>query len=269
MRLSLSSPLSLLLAILLVLSNTVPVTLAFSSRSNDIMLRSKPHQAPPSVAPARMPMTKNTNEDVGDRQTKVEQERNEWISRSVEYYSKVMREQRRRNIGQVQTVDWNSVEYKDDFHQLAKKHYFALRKIKSGQNRHAEIIYRRIIHELMREDDHHHCDHAKLAVTTLLLALHMQRMGYVKQTRSVFLNFFRVVVLQSDSETQCACSAKVLGAYALFEMKQGHPIKSLEIARRAVQFDPSLEPVLHWKKFRDVVHPPPHAQVFGTTKSHV
>jgi hypothetical protein len=211
-----------------------------------------------------MPMAKNANEEVGDRQAKVEQERNEWINRSVDYYSKVMREERRRNMGQVQTVDWTSVEYQEDFHQLAKKHYFALRKIKSGQNRHAEIIYRRIIHELMKEDGddhHHHCDHAKLAVTTLLLALHMQRMGNVKQTRSVFLNFFRVVVLQSDTGTECACSAKVLGAYALFEMKQGHSIKSLEIARRAVQFDPSLEPVLQWKKFREVVHPRAKAQV--------
>lgn len=226
------------------------------------------NQQPPSLAPTQIPMTKNA-EEVGDRQAKVEQERNEWISRSVEYYSKVMREERRRNIGQVQTVDWESVEYQEDFHQLAKKHYFALRKIKSGQHRHAEIIYRRIIHELMKEDgvDDHHCDHAKLAVTTLLLALHLQRMGNVKQTRSVFLNFFRVVVLHSDAETECACSAKVLGAYALFEMKQGNSMKSLEIAQRAVQFDPSLEPVLQWKMFRDVV-PFPHAHpVFGIAKS--
>jgi tetratricopeptide (TPR) repeat protein len=158
-----------------------------------------------------------------------EQQRKEWIDKNI----------------------LDSEEYQEDFHLLAKKHYFALRKIKNGQYRHAELIYRRIIDAIMHEEEGH-CDHAKLAVTTLLLALHLQRMGDFKKTRSVFLMFFRIVVVESENDdTECACSAKVLGAYALFEMKQGNRAKSLEIARKAVQFDQSLEPVLQWKQFRD------------------
>lgn len=182
-----------------------------------------------------------------------EQLRQEWVDRSVSYYSKVMREERRRNMGQIDNDEFASEEYQQDFQRLAKKHYFALRKIKDGQYQHAEVIYKRIINEIMNEEEDGDCDHAKLAVTTLLLALHCQRMGDMKKTRSVFLNFFRVVVMDNHGEDEkCACSAKVLGAFALFEMKQGNAKKSLEIARRAVGFDPAMGPVLNWKQFRDV-----------------
>jgi hypothetical protein len=181
-----------------------------------------------------------------------DQHRQQWIDRSVVYYSKVMHEERRRNIGQIAPEEFASEGYQEEFRTLAKKHYFALRKIKEGQHRHAEVIYRRIIDEIMREEEDGHCDHATLAVTTLLLACHCQRMGDTKKTRSVFLNFFNVVVVNSeDEDMECACSAKVLGAYALFEMKQGNANKSLEIARKAVAFDQSLKPVLSWKQFRD------------------
>jgi hypothetical protein len=73
-------------------------------------------------------------------------------------------------------------------------HYFALRKIKDGKPQHAEQIYRRIIDELLHEEEDG-CDHAKLAVTTLLLALLLQRTGDSKNTRSVSLHFFRIVVV--------------------------------------------------------------------------
>ena len=171
-----------------------------------------------------------------------------------------MREERRRNSGQLDAAVASSEEYQQDFEVLAKKHYFALRKIKDGQYTQAETIYNRIIDEILNENDNERCDHAKLAVTTLLLALHCQRMGEMKKTRSVFLSFFRVVTMDhqhhhhdNDNEhPQCACSAKVLGAFALFEMKQGNALKSLEIARKAVEFDPAMEPVLNWKQFREV-----------------
>ena len=183
---------------------------------------------------------------------KLDQLRKEWIDRSVNYYSKVMREERRRNMGQIREEEFASEEYQEEFLSLAKQHYFALTKIRDGQHRKAEIIYRRIIDQIMSEEEDGQCDHAKLAVTTLLLALHCQRMGDLKKSRSVFLNFFRVVVVDSDDEDlECACSAKVLGAYALFEMKQGNVNKSLEIARKAVQFDQAMEPVLSWKQFRE------------------
>jgi hypothetical protein len=142
-----------------------------------------------------------------------------------------------------------------------------LRKIKDGKAHHAELIYRRIIGELQQDVD---CDNAKLAVTTLLLALLLQRVGTsAKQTRSVFLNFFRVAMLSHDSKNvfatsnnsengahyeQCACSAKVMQAYALFEMKQGNSLKSLQLVQKAIQLDPSLQPVLKWKQFRDAAN---------------
>jgi hypothetical protein len=154
-------------------------------------------------------------------------------------------------------------ERDEDYKRLATKHFWAIKKVKDGHYKQAEIIYKRIIDEIMAESSEDgECDHAKLAVTTLLLALHCQRMGDLKKTRSVFLSFFRVVVVSHTSKNntknhdgrhpQCACSAKVLGAFALFEMKQGNTKKSLEIAKKAVEFDPGLAPVLNWKQFRDV-----------------
>jgi hypothetical protein len=193
-----------------------------------------------------------------------DEQRKDWIDHSVKYYSTVMRLERRRRIGQAKDWEETSEESRNHYLLLAKKHYFALRKIKDGKPQHAETIYRRIIDELMQEisdsenstngvDDHHVCDHAPLAVTTLLLALLMQRMGDAKKTRSVFLNFFRIAVLDADPDEECACSAKVLQAYALFEMKQGNALKSLELVHKAVHLDPTLQPVLQWKQFRDVL----------------
>jgi hypothetical protein len=198
--------------------------------------------------------------------SKYDKVRQEWNERSVSYYSKVMREERRRNMGQIDNDIFDSEQYQQDFERSAQKHYFALRKIKDGQYLHAEIIYKNIIQEIMKEeeDEDGQCDHAKLAVTTLLLALHCQRMGDLKKTRSVFLNFFREVIMSEqrnnvnndddgeEKHHKCACSAKVLGAFALFEMKQGNTIKSLEILQKAVEFDPALGPILQWKQFRDV-----------------
>jgi hypothetical protein len=195
-----------------------------------------------------------------------DEKRKDWIDQSVKYYSTVMRLERRRRIGQAKDWEETSEESRNHYMLLAKKHYFALRKIKDGKPQHAETIYRRIIDELVQEIsdsennnnnnnsvDDHACDHAPLAVTTLLLALLMQRMGDAKKTRSVFLNFFRIAVLDAGPDEECACSAKVLQAYALFEMKQGNALKSLELVHRAVQLDPTLQPVLQWKQFRDVL----------------
>lgn len=180
----------------------------------------------------------------------VDMKRQEWMEKSLRYYTKVMREERRRALGQA--ADFDTAEYQDTFTTLARKHYFALHKIKAGQWRHAETIYRRVISELVRDADGE-CNHAQLAITTLLLALLLQRMGLRKETRSVFLHFFRVAILDQQEDEECACSAKVLQAYALFEMKQGNSLKSLELVKRAVQLDPSLMPVLSWKQFRDVL----------------
>lgn len=245
--------------------------------------------------------------------------RKEWNINSVQYYSKVLREKkeketqeqrydndqkqeqdrissrfssssiRNRNVVAPITRSNNHQQQHDhdintnDNHYsiLAKKHYFALRKIKDGKPHHAEHIYRRIINELLHgekenDDEHHHCDHSRLAVTTLLLALHLQRNNKCpKKVRSVFLHFFRTVTASSshhhhsisgydnnnssdghnddDNNIECACSAKVLQAFALFEMKQGYGLKSLHLVQTAIKFDPSLRPILNWKQFRDAI----------------
>ncbi|KAL3785856.1 hypothetical protein HJC23_008744 [Cyclotella cryptica] len=189
------------------------------------------------------------------------QRRHEWIGKSVQYYSTVMRKNKgiEYNDGMQQTAAEEATmtfkadnePFDPDFVGLATKHYYARFLIKKGKWSSAEKIYRRIIDELGAEEQ---CDNTKLAVSTLLLALHMQRTGDIKATRAVFLNFFRRVALAHEKEEEvhkCSCSAKVLQAYALFEMKNGHSAKSLEIIRRAVKMDEGLSPVLGWKQFRD------------------
>lgn len=179
----------------------------------------------------------------GPPHSEVNQLRKEFIDRSMSYYTKLTRERRRKSTGQDFSLDQTA----------AIKHYFALTKIRDGEFNHAEVIYRRIIEEIMSEDEDGHCDHSKLAVTTLLLALHCQRMGDIKKARSVFLDFFRVAIVRNDGQIdECACSAKVLGAYAIFEMKQGNLNKAYEIAQKAVQLDEELRPLLKWKQFEVV-----------------
>jgi hypothetical protein len=199
----------------------------------------------------------------------------QWIERSVQYYSTVMRKNTNSGNTQTRQHDYalsedatlptdDSYHHDKEFVVLATKHYYARFLIKMGKWDVAEKIYRRIIDELTADPSEDNCDHTKLAVSTLLLALHMQRTGDIKATRAVFLNFFRRVALTKDdhhnnddegsgseSVHKCSCSAKVLQAFALFEMKNGLSAKSLEIIQLAVQMDEQLSPVLEWKQFRD------------------
>eukprot|EP00585_Thalassiosira_rotula_P003468 CAMPEP_0196144106 /NCGR_PEP_ID=MMETSP0910-20130528/15099_1 /TAXON_ID=49265 /ORGANISM="Thalassiosira rotula, Strain GSO102" /LENGTH=260 /DNA_ID=CAMNT_0041405679 /DNA_START=189 /DNA_END=971 /DNA_ORIENTATION=- len=184
----------------------------------------------------------------------------EWIERSVKYYSTIMRKKDTISSStQSQKVsitgdNANAIytEHDKEFVGLAIKLYYARNLIHDGRLEVAERLYRRIISDLTDEQSEHDCDHATLAVSTLLLALHMQRFGNIKETRSIFLDFFRRVALTENEELhKCSCSAKVLQAYALFEMKNGNAAKSLEIIQRAVKMDEKVRPVLRWKQFRD------------------
>ena len=259
--------------VLSLLATTATTTTAFTSPSD---IPGRPHRSPSSSSSSSSssPSSSSTTSTTTTASSvSLEQLRQDWAERSVSYYSKIMREERRRNSGQVDQDLASSPQYQHEFQILAKKHYFALRKIKDGQYTQAELIYKRIINEILNENEDEKCDHAKLAVTTLLLALHCQRMGDMKKTRSVFLSFFRVVTMKNSSHghhnhdhdhdqdhhvvgnsdhPQCACSAKVLGAFALFEMKQGNKGKAFQIVQKAVEFDPSMKPVLNWKQFREV-----------------
>mmetsp|Transcript_19449 Transcript_19449/g.31956 ORF Transcript_19449/g.31956 Transcript_19449/m.31956 type:complete len:323 (+) Transcript_19449:60-1028(+) len=184
------------------------------------------------------------------------QRKHAWVTRSVEYYSTVLRRNNEKPTQMMDSVS-GAMEHYDplndkNFVELATKHYYARHLIKNGKLTLAEKIYRKIINELEAEGSEEDCDHAKLAVSTLLLALHMQRYDDIKATRAVFVNFFRRVAVSSEEdEVKCSCSAKVLQAYALFEMKNGHSAKSLEIIQKAVKMDEDLRPVLGWKQFRD------------------
>lgn len=178
--------------------------------------------------------------------------RKQWINRSLKYYTTVAREQKRRSRGQLpRSFPRSSPDELQTQIRQAERHYFARNLIKSGKLDQAEALYRRIIDEIQNDEDG--CDHARLAVSTLLLALLKQRMNDVKGARSVFLNFFRTVLTEYPEDKECACSAKVLQAYALFEMKRGHGRKSLEIVERAVELDEELRPVLAWKQFQEVM----------------
>ena len=178
----------------------------------------------------------------------LEERREEWFNKSVEYYKRV---HRLKNVGN----EFGDDEEEERFLKLAGLHYFAVWKIRNKQFKHAESIYRRLIENAFegRQRDGQ-CNHSSLAITTLLLALHIQRQGSdtetTKKTRAVFLQFFRIV--GEDDVKTCACSAKVLQAFALFEMKQGLSKKSYQLVNRAVSMDKELAPVLRWKQFESL-----------------
>jgi len=235
------------------------------------------------------PITTTAFSATSTQRSTIYQHKHEWIERSVEYYSNVMRKNsgtstRSSPLQQNTLIDSTTASISEvplladhnthdkDFVRLATNHYYARFLIKKGKYQFAEKIYRRIINELTAEsdDDDHECDHTKLAVSTLLLALHMQRTGDIKATRAVFINFFRRVtqVKEEDGEVhKCSCSAKVLQAYALFEMKNGLSAKSLEIIQRAVKMDADLSPVLEWKQFRDAAAGRVYSPTFSFRKS--
>mmetsp|Transcript_14109 Transcript_14109/g.21152 ORF Transcript_14109/g.21152 Transcript_14109/m.21152 type:complete len:281 (-) Transcript_14109:46-888(-) len=179
---------------------------------------------------------------------KLQMRKREWIERSTAYYSTIMRNESRRARGQIKS---NTLESHRSNFVMAKKLYFARNKIKSGSLSQAEIIYRKLIDELM-EDDDEECDHAQLAISTLLLALLLQRKQNITETRQVFDRFFSIIYRNiHEKESECTCSAKVFQAYALFEMKQGNVKKSYMLAKTAVRMDNELHPLLRWKQFRD------------------
>ena len=199
----------------------------------------------------------------------------DWINRSVDYYFRVTREKTyissssNNNEERTTATTIDCLQHQQPNHrrqtkeqaEIATRLYFARVKVKDGSPHHAEQIYRKTINEIMSSDPDEYCDHSALAVSTLLLALLLQRMGDIKGTRSVFLNFFRIIQTNEEKDVEeehidnknndCACSAKVLQAFALFEMKRGNSIKSYKLVNKAVTMDKSLERVLKWKQFRD------------------
>lgn len=241
--------------------NKIPVLVQINGALNAVIYKKGYHSEISEIKD-------NISLTIHNRKKLYEQRKKEWTIQSLNYYTKVMRDNTGRESAAIDLLlDQNSsrsgtksITRKEDEEQLrnfvglAKRHYFARQKIKNFQPRHAERIYRKIIDEIIenRDSEEEHCDHAALAVSTLLLALHLQRQGDVKGARSVFNNFFRTVFVNGNAPSECKCSAKVLQAYALFEMKRGNQNKGLELIRKAISLDASLTPVLRWKQFQNV-----------------
>lgn len=163
-----------------------------------------------------------------------------WINNSLNYYNRIT-----RGAEHVQTSPL--------YLRSAMENYFAREKVKSGQAHHAESIYRRLVDELSRplqEDDE--CDFSNLAVPTLLLGLLLQREQRYDDARTVFEGFSHVLLTSGNSH-KCCCSARVLQAHALFEMKQDNQTRAAELIFRAVRMDKSLRPVLRWHQFQRAI----------------
>lgn len=184
----------------------------------------------------------------------------QWIDESLHYYNRIARGTPKEQ--------WESPEHI----AMAMRTYFAHTKVKGGKSYAAEKIYRRLMEEMTatngsrdkEHEHHHHCDGrhhhdcnsdlGRLAVPTLLLSLLLQREQRFDDARLVFESFYQIVVKLLDNGTvQCPCSARVLQAFALFEMKQDNQLRALEIVALAVRLDGKIRPVLRWKQFRDAI----------------
>jgi hypothetical protein len=73
------------------------------------------HRTNAFTSPSDLPLIPSKGTPFGDNGPKTpinaDQLRQEWIDRSVDYYSKVMREERRRNMGQIGQGEFLSEDY--------------------------------------------------------------------------------------------------------------------------------------------------------------
>merc|ERR1712232_135680 len=95
----------------------------------------------------------NNNKKKKSNYKTFQKRKRDWIDRSLKYYTTVMREEQRRVYGQISPDDESYDNATMEKIQLATKHYFAIRLVKSGELNYAETIYRRTINELMNEED--------------------------------------------------------------------------------------------------------------------
>jgi len=246
-------------------STSLSLSTSFASINSFDMIKSRPSSSHTTFSFATMPneheydqvtrpqiyIDSNTNNRYNKKRNILQERKRDWINRSLTYYSKVSREEKRRENGQYVPSEIELNQYKSSF-ITAKKLYFARHKIKKNQPRHAERIYRTLIDDLLQEQEEEGgCDHAQIAISTLLLALLLQRQGEIKETRSTFIRFFSLITMDGGEFKECTCSAKVLQAFALFEMKQKNAKQAYALIKMAVKLDKELEPVLQWKQFRD------------------
>jgi len=97
----------------------------------------------------------------------------------------------------------------------------ATQKLKSGYLSKPERTYCKIIDDLLTLKEKDEVHHTTLAISTILLAWLLQRMGEMKEARKTFLRFFRIVGMEKRNLEGCAISTKVLEAFTHSEVKQG------------------------------------------------
>ena len=97
----------------------------------------------------------------------------EWINRSVEYYTKVMRKEGLPL----------SASNRDEQSRIAKRLYHAIQQVRSGNLSRAEHIYHKTIIYINSEDD---CTNVKLTTTILLLVLAFECIDNIGEAPMVF-----------------------------------------------------------------------------------
>lgn len=191
-----------------------------------------------------------TTRVVGFELTRSSKHREVWIQNSLSYYNTISR-------GSTEVVQSNP-----KFLRNAMENYFALEKVKNGQSHHAETIYRRLLDELTPAEQKEDCCLSSLAIPSLLLGLLLQREERYDDARTVFEAFSNHLLESGDMDHQCSCSARVLQAHALFEMKQRNPQKAVQLILQAVRMDKNIRPVLRWHQFQEAM-----SMVKETTKN--
>lgn len=193
--------------------------------------------------------------------------KNEWMNNSLRYYSQITRGSSTGSVDTTAASSSSALQQQQQsptYLKSAMENYFAREKIKKNKPHHAERIYRKLLKDFSPKVVEEECEFCHLAVPSLLLALLLQREGRINDARVVFDGFKHVLdqsMKTSSSSSKggrhrivaCSCSARVLQANALFEMKQNNPIKAAELIIRAVRMDRTLRPVLRWKQFREAL----------------
>lgn len=140
----------------------------------------------------------------------------EWIQKSIEYYTKVMRME-----------DPSSSQLSgNEQSRVAKRLYYAIQQVRSGNLSKAENIYRLTIRDIQKlaAEEEGECRNAELATTTLLLALVLQRMDNIGEARLVFHRFFKQAInmAENDPFTECACTVSSVSLWNTNPMFRPH-----------------------------------------------
>eukprot|EP00540_Astrosyne_radiata_P007977 CAMPEP_0116843130 /NCGR_PEP_ID=MMETSP0418-20121206/11913_1 /TAXON_ID=1158023 /ORGANISM="Astrosyne radiata, Strain 13vi08-1A" /LENGTH=252 /DNA_ID=CAMNT_0004473841 /DNA_START=164 /DNA_END=922 /DNA_ORIENTATION=- len=161
----------------------------------------------------------------------------EWVEQSLEFYSRARGEGFFRR----------QQQHDPSFLFSSMQNY--LRESKKTEKNGESSMYRRLLESMSEEGND---PDAHLAIPTLLLGLLLQRQERFDDVRKVFDGFLHLLPDDDGVDTR-GCSARVLQAYALMEIKQGNPLKAFELVSMAIGMDKGLSPILNWVPFQDAL----------------